>query len=158
VANALQGRETTNLSSVDSPTNDTPAEDGQFQDPANTHDSNSGPREDSDYVNTEDNVLIDEPEATLTNVKLRARKASAIHSSSPVTPGKRRKVSGNVIKRLTSSAVKDIPDSLIQLQKLSELVIGILDKSYKGATTALANLFFAIGSPYAVECLRNACR
>jgi hypothetical protein len=34
----------------------------------------------------------------------------------------------------------------------------MLDKSYKGATTALANLFFAIGSPYAVECLRDACR
>jgi hypothetical protein len=34
----------------------------------------------------------------------------------------------------------------------------MLDESYKGATIALANLFFMIGSPYAVECLRDACR
>jgi hypothetical protein len=67
-------------------------------------------------------------------------------------------VSDDVVEQLTSSAVKDIPDSLIQPQKLSELVVGMFDKSHKGATTALANLFFAIGSPYAVGCLRDACR
>ena len=69
VANALQGCETTNGSSAGSPTNDTPAEDGQFQDPANTDDSSSGLREDSDDVDTEDDVLVDELEATPTNVK-----------------------------------------------------------------------------------------
>jgi len=68
------------------------------------------------------------------------------------------KVSGDVTKQLTSSAVKDIPDSLIQPKKLLELIVGMLDKSHKGATTALAKLFFAIGSPYAVRCLRDACR
>jgi hypothetical protein len=158
VVNALQGRETTNGTSADSPTNDTPAIDGQFQDPANTHDSNSGLGEDSDHVDTEDDVIVDETEATPTNVKLRARKASGTHSSVPVTPRKRRKVSDDVVEQLTSNAVKNIPDSLIQPQKLSELVVGMLDKSHKGATTALANLFFAIGSPYAVGCLRDACR
>jgi hypothetical protein len=158
VANALQGRETTNGGSADSPTNDTPAEDGQFQDPANTHESNSCLGEDSDHVDTEDDVLVDEPEATPTNVKPRARKASGTHSSVPVTPRKRRKVSDDVVEQLTSSAVKDIPDSLVQSQKLSELVVGMLEKSHKDATTALANLFFAIRSPYAVGCLRDACR
>jgi hypothetical protein len=158
VANALQGRETTNGTSADSPTNDIPAIDGQFQDPANTHDSNSGLGEDSDHVDTEDGVIVDETEATPTNVKLRARKASGTHSSVPVTPRKRRKVSDDVVEQLTSNAVKNIPDSLIQPQKLSELVMGMLDKSHKGATTALANLFFAIGSPYAVGYLRDACR
>jgi hypothetical protein len=158
VANALQGSEITNGSSAESPTNDTPAEDGQLQDPANTDDSNSGLEEDSDHVDTEDDVLIDEPESTPTNVKPRARKASGTHSSVLVTPRKRRKVSGDVIEQLTSSAVKDIPDSLIRPQELSELVVGMLDKSHKGATTALANLFFLIGSPYAVDCLRDACR
>ena len=34
----------------------------------------------------------------------------------------------------------------------------MLDTSHKGATTALVTLFFAIGSPYAVGCLRDACR
>jgi hypothetical protein len=63
-----------------------------------------------------------------------------------------------VVKQLTSSTVKDIPDSLVQSQKLSELVVGMLEKSYKDATTALANLFFAIRSPYTVRCLRDACR
>ena len=115
VANALQGCETTNGSSAGSPTNDTPAEDGQFQDPANTDDSSSGLREDSDDVDTEDDVLVDELEATPTNVKPWARKASGTHSSVLVTPRKRRKVSGDVIEHLTSSAVKDIPDSLTQL-------------------------------------------
>jgi hypothetical protein len=158
VANALQGSEITNGSSADSPTNDTPAEDGQFQDPANTHESNSCLGEDSDHVDTEDDVLVDEPEATPTNVKPRARKASGTHSSVPVTPRKRRKVSDDVVEQLTSSAVKDIPDSLVQSQKLSELVVGMLEKSHKDATTALANLFFAIRSPYAVGCLRDACR
>jgi hypothetical protein len=119
---------------------------------------NSGLGEDSDHIDTEDDVLVDEPDATPTNVKPRARKASGTHSSVPVTPTKRRKVSDDVVEQLTSSAVKDIPDSLIQPQKLSELVVGMLDKSHKGATTALANLFFAIGSPHAVECLRDACR
>jgi hypothetical protein len=158
VTNALQGRETTNGSSANSSTNDTRAEDSQLQDPANTDDSNSGLGEDSDHIDTEDDVLVDEPDATPTNVKPRARKASGTHSSVPVTPTKRRKVSDDVVEQLTSSAVKDIPDSLIQPQKLSELVVGMLDKSHKGATTALANLFFAIGSPHAVECLRDACR
>jgi hypothetical protein len=158
VANSLQGSGITNGSSTDSPSNDTPAEDGQLQDPANTDDSNSGLGEDSDHIDTEDDVPVDEPDATPTNVKPRARKASGTHSSVPVTPRKHRKVSDDVVERLTSSAVKDIPDSLIQPQKLSELVLGMLDKSHKGATTALANLFFAIGSPYAVGCLRDACR
>jgi hypothetical protein len=158
VANALQGDETTNGSSADSPPNDAPAEDAQLQDPANTDDSNSDLGEDSDHIDTEDDVLVDEPEATPTNVKPRARKASGTSSSVVTTPRKRRKVSGDVVEQLTSSAVKDIPDSLIQPQKLSELVVGMLDKSHKGATTALANLFFAIGSPYAVGCLRDACR
>jgi len=36
--------------------------------------------------------------------------------------------------------------------------MGMLDKSHKGATTALSNLFFVIGSPYAVRCLRDAYR
>jgi hypothetical protein len=158
VANALQGGKITNGSSADSTTNDTPAVDGQLHDPANTDGSNSGLGEDSDHIDTEDDVLVDEPEATPTNVKPLARKASGTHSSVPVTPRKRRKVSDDVVEQLTSSAVKDIPDSLIQPQKLSELVVGMLDKSHKGATTALANLFFAIGSPYAVGCLRDACR
>jgi hypothetical protein len=158
VANALKGSEVTNGSSADSPTNDTPAEDGELQDPANTDNSNSGLGEDSDHVDTEDDVIVDETEATPTNVKLRARKAYNTHSSVPIIPRKRRKVSGDVIEQLTSSAVKDIPDSLIQPQKLSEPVVGMLDKSHKGATTALANLFFAIGSPYAVGCLRDAYR
>jgi hypothetical protein len=158
VANALQGGKITNGSSADSTTNDTPAEDGQLQNPASTDDSDSGLKGDFDHIDTEDEVLVDEPEATPTNAKPRARKASGTHSGIPVTPRKRRKVSGNVADQLTSSAVKDIPDSLIQPQKLSELVVRMLDKSHKGATTALANLFFAIGSPYAVECLRDACR
>jgi hypothetical protein len=54
VANALQGSEITNGSSADSPTIDTPAKDGQLQDPANTDDSNSGLEEDSNHVDTED--------------------------------------------------------------------------------------------------------
>jgi hypothetical protein len=114
--------------------------------------------EDSNYIDTEDDVLVDEPEATPTNVKPRARKASSTGSSVITTPRKRRKMSGDVVKQLTSSAVKDIPASLIQLQKLSELVVGLLDKSHKGTTTALVNLFFAIGSPYTVGCLRDAYR
>jgi hypothetical protein len=158
VANALQGSEITNGSSADSSTNDTRAEDGQLRDSANTDDSNSGLGEDSDHINTKDDVLVDEPEATPSNAKPRARKASGTHSSVLVTPRKRRKASGDVNKQLTPSAVKGTPDSLIQPQKLSELVVGMLDKSHKGATTALANLFFAIGSPYAVGCLRDACR
>ena len=62
------------------------------------------------------------------------------------------------MEQLTSSAIKNIPDSLIQPQKLLELVVGILDKSHKGATTTLANFFFAIGSPYAIDCLQDAYR
>jgi hypothetical protein len=89
VANALQGSEITNGSSADSPTIDTPAKDGQLQDPANTDDSNSGLEEDSDHVDTEDDVLIDEPEATPTNDKPRARKASGTHPHVLVTPRKR---------------------------------------------------------------------
>jgi len=76
VANALQGSEITNGSSADSSTNDMRAEDSQLQDSANTDDSNSGLGEDSDHIDTEDDVLVDEPEATPTTVKLRARKAS----------------------------------------------------------------------------------
>jgi hypothetical protein len=34
----------------------------------------------------------------------------------------------------------------------------MLDKSYKGATTALVNLFFAIGSSYTIRYLRDAYR
>jgi hypothetical protein len=108
--------------------------------------------------NTEDDVLVEGLEATPTNVKTRARKASGTPSSVLVTPKKRRKVSGDVIEQFTSSAVKNIPNSLIQPQKLSRLVARILDKSHKGATTPSKNLFFTIGSPYAVDCLRDACR
>jgi hypothetical protein len=157
-ANVLQGSAITNGSSAESHINDTPAADGQLQYPANTDDSNWGLEEDSDHFDTEDDVLVDEPEATPANAKPRARKASGTNSSIPVTPRKRRKASGDVVEHLTSSAVKNIPDSLIQPQKLSELVVRMLDKSLKGSTTALANLFFAIGSPFAVECLRDACR
>jgi len=34
----------------------------------------------------------------------------------------------------------------------------MLDKSHEDATKALSNLFFAIKSPYAVDCLQDACR
>jgi hypothetical protein len=91
-------------------------------------------------------------------VKARARKASGPHSNALVTPRKRRKVSSDLAKQLTSTAAKDIPESLIQPQRISELVTEMIDESHKGATIALANLFFIIGSPYAVECLRDACR
>ena len=101
---------------------------------------------------------LDGSEATLVNVKLRTRKASGTHPSVLVTPRKRRKVSDDVIEQLTFGAVEDIPNSFIEPQKLSELVVGMLDKSHKDATTALSNQFFAIGSPYAIECLRDACR
>jgi hypothetical protein len=160
VANALQGSEITNGSFADYPTNDTPGVDAQLHDPTNTDDSNSKSslEEDSDHVDNEDDVLVDEQEAIPTNAKPRSRKASGTHSSVLVTPRKRRKVSGDVIEQLALSAIKNIPDSLIQPQKLLELVLGMLDKSHKGATTALANLFFAIGRPYAVVCLQDACR
>ena len=71
----------TNESSADSHTKDTPAADGQLQDPALTDDSNSDLEEDSDHVDTEDDVLVGEPEATPANVKPRARKASGTNSS-----------------------------------------------------------------------------
>jgi len=81
---------------------------------ADTDDSNPGLEEDSEDVDIEGDLLVDELEATSTNVKTRARKASYIHSPVLVTPDKCRKVSGHAIEQLTFSAVKDIPDSLIQ--------------------------------------------
>jgi hypothetical protein len=123
VANALQGNETTNRSSTDPHVNDIPATDGRLQEPVNTDDNNSVLLEDSDHVETEDNVLVEGLEATSTNVKPRAREASNTHSRVPTTPNKRRKVSGDVIELFTFSAVKDIPDSLIHPRKLSKLVV-----------------------------------
>jgi hypothetical protein len=156
--NVLQGIEISDRSSADSYTNNTPVTAGQSQDPASTDDGSSDLEEDSDRVDSKENAFIDEPEATPNTVKARARKAPGPHSSALPTPRKRRKVSGDLADQLTSSAVKNIPESLIQPQKISELVMRMLDESHKGATMALANLFFTIGSPYAVECLRDACR
>jgi hypothetical protein len=66
------------------------------------------------YVGTSYRITsLDGSEATLVNVKLRARKASGTHPSVLVSPRKRRKVSGDVIEQLTFGAVEDIPNSLI---------------------------------------------
>jgi hypothetical protein len=113
MANALQGSERSNGDPANSHTNDTPAVDSQSQDPTNTDDGSSDLEEDSDYDDSEENALVDEPEALPYTVKARARKASGAHSNALITPRKRRKVSSDLVKQLTSTVAKGIPESLI---------------------------------------------
>jgi hypothetical protein len=65
-------------------------------------------------------------------------------------------VLGDLLKQVISSAVENIPENLIQPQKIFELIIRMSDG--REPRRALANLFFTIGSFYTVECLRDACR
>jgi hypothetical protein len=67
-------------------------------------------------------------------------------------------MSTHLIEQTTCSTVNDIPDSLIQPPKISQLIAGMLSKDRKHNTTSLTSFFFVIGSPYAINSLREACK
>jgi hypothetical protein len=61
-----------------------------------------------------------------------------------------------LIEKTTYSTVNDIPDSLIQPLKIYQLIAGMLSKDRKHNTTPLTSFFFVIGSPHAINSLREA--
>jgi hypothetical protein len=150
VANGPQRGPRLNGSIIDPRTKATLGERGHTQDLMDANDSSSDVEEDSDGTSFKDNAP--------NHVRLRAKRAPAVNSSIPETPRKRRKMSTHLIEQTTCSTVNDIPDSLIQPPKISQLIAGMLSKDRKHNTTPLTSFFFAIGSPYAIRSLREACK
>lgn len=73
------------------------------------------------------------------------------------TPSKRKKVAVELTKRLSSLAVEDVPNRLIQPPKVLQLVSEILDEPHKDSAPALTSFFYTVASPYALRRLHEAC-
>jgi hypothetical protein len=67
-------------------------------------------------------------------------------------------MSTHLIDQTTCSTVNDILESLIQPPKIYQLIAGMLSKDRKHSTMLLTSFLFAIGSPYAINSLREACK
>jgi hypothetical protein len=150
VANGPQCGPRSNGSIIDPRTRDTLGMGGHMHDLTDANDSSSNVGEDSDHTGLRSN--------TPTHTRPRAKRASATNSSIPRTPKKRRKMSTHFTEQTTCSTVDDIPDSVIQPPKMYQLIAGMLGKDQKHNTTPLTSFFFAIGSPYAINSLREACK
>jgi hypothetical protein len=150
VANGPQCGPRSNGSVIDPRTKDTPDTGGHVHDLTDANDSSSDVEEDSDDTGSNDN--------TPSHARPRAKRASAANSSIPETPKKRRKMSTHFTEQTTCSVFNNIPDSLIQPTQIYHLIAGMLDKNHKHDTTSLTSFFFAIGSPYAIQSFREACR
>jgi hypothetical protein len=150
VANGSQRGPRSNGGVVDSRTEDTPGTDGHIHDLGDGNDSSSDVGEDSDDTGPEGN--------TPNHVKPRGKRASGANFSVLETPKKRRKTSIHSTEQTTWSAVNNIPNSLIQPPQISQLIAGMLDESHKQDMKSLTSFFFAIGSPYAIKSLREACQ
>jgi hypothetical protein len=150
VANGPQRGLRSNGGIIDPRTKDTLGTGGHTQDLMDANDSSSDVEEDSDGTSPKDNAP--------NHVRPRAKRAPAVNSSIPETPRKRRKMSTHLIEQTTCSTVNDIPESLIQPPKISQLIAGMLSKDRKHNTAPLTSFFFAIGSPHAINSLREACK
>ena len=150
VANGPQRGPRSNGGIIDPRTKNTLSIGGYTQDLIDANDSSSDVEEDSDSTSPKDNAL--------NYVRPRAKRAPTANSSIPETPRKRRKMSTHLIEQTTCSTVNDIPDSLIQPPKIYQLIAGMLSKDRKHNTMPLTSFFFAIGSPYAINSLREACK
>jgi hypothetical protein len=135
---------------IDPCTKNTLGTGGHTQDLVDADDSGSDVDEDFDGTSPKDNAP--------NHVRTRAKRAPAANPSVPETPKKRRKMSTHLVEQTTCSAINDIPDSLIQPPKISQLIAGMLSKDRKHNTTPLTSFFFATGSPYAINSLREACK
>jgi hypothetical protein len=150
VANGPQRGPRLNGSIVDPRTKATLGERGHTQDLVDANDSSSDVEEDSNGTSPKDNAP--------NHVRPRAKRAPAANSGKPETPRKRRKMSAHLIEETTCSTVNDIPESLIQPPKIYQLIAGVLSKDRKHNTMPLTSFFFAIGSPYAINSLEEACK
>lgn len=150
VANGPQRGPRSNGGIIDPRTKDTLGTEGHTQDLIDANDSSSDIEEDSDGTSSKDN--------SPNQVRPRAKRALAANSSISETPRKRRKMSTHLIEQTTCSTVNDIPVSLIQPPKIYQLIAGILSKDHKHSTMPLTSFFFAIGSPYAINSLKEACK
>jgi hypothetical protein len=150
VANGPQRGPRSNGSIIDPRTKDTLGTGGYTKDLMDTNDSSSDVEENSDETGPEGNAS--------NHVRLRAKRASAANSGITGTLRKRRKMSTHFSEQTTCSTVDNIPDSLIQPPKIYQLIAGMLSKDRKHNTTPLTSFFFAIGSPYAVNSVREACK